>query len=128
MIREIKGLSFESHIQASEQLLFLIRTDFDTNYLIDYISNSKEYFSIPVNQQDGYLHHYIKRVEDNSGIINWSEKIASLTIGIAVGLSENLDLCIESIEADLSELNNHFQFSAQNLKSYQLFDIYACKP
>ena len=123
---ELMGLSFEPDVLSAQQLLFLIRTDFDRNDLIDYISNTEEFLSIPITRKDDYLNHYVKNVTDNSDIIKWSEKIASLSIGLAIQLSENLDLCIEPIEAELCELNNHFRFSHRNLKAYQLFDIYTC--
>lgn len=123
---ELKGLSLEPYVLSCHQLLFLIRTDFYKNDLIDYISNTKEFLSIPNSLRAGYISHYLQRIGDQSGIINWSKEIASLSIGIAIQLSENLDLCIEPIEEELSELNHHFRFSDQNLRAYQLFEIYGC--
>lgn len=123
---ELKCLSFEPSVLSSQQLLFLIRTDFGVNDLIDYISNTKEFLLIPIAQRDVFLNNYLERVYENSGMINWSEKIANLSIGIAIKLSEDLDLCIEPIEAGLSELDDHFGFSDRHLKAYRLFEIYSC--
>lgn len=124
--QELKGLSFEPHILAEHQLLFLIRTDFNIKDLVDYISNTVEYLSIPTPDKADYLDFYTQKINNKSELVNWSEKIASLSIGLAIGLSENLDLCIEPIEANLVELDTYFQFNNRNLKAHQLFEIYTC--
>lgn len=123
---ELKGLSFEPHMLSSHQLLFLLRTDFNLVDFVDYISNTDEFHSIPVANQNIYIENYSQKMKGNSDLINWSEKVISLGIGIAIRLSETLDLCIEPIEVELPELNNTFRFRERNLKAYRLFDIYTC--
>lgn len=123
---ELKGLSFEPHVLAKHQLLFLIRTDFNMTDLVDYISNTVEFHSIPIVNKADYLDKCTQKINSKSDLLTWSGKIASLSIGIAIGLSENLDLCIEPIEANLSELDNYFQFNNRNLKAHQLFEVYTC--
>ena len=123
---ELKGLSFEPYILDEHQLLFLIRTDFDMIDLVDYISNTAEFLSIPIANKANYLDVFTKKIKNNTDLITWSGKIASLSIGLAIGLSETLDLCIKPIEANLNELDNYFQFHNRNLKAHQLFEIYTC--
>jgi hypothetical protein len=122
----LKGLSFEPNILAEHQLLFLIRTDFNMNDLVDYISNTVEFLSIPIANKANHLNFLTQKINNKSDLSNWWGEIASLSIGLAIGLSENLDLCIEPIEANLKELDNYFQFNNRNLKAHQLFEIYTC--
>lgn len=124
---ELKGLSFGPHVLAEHQLLFLIRTDFNMTDLVDYISNTVEFLSISTVNKTNYLDMYTQKIKNKSDLMSWSGNIASLSIGLAKGLSENLDLCIEPIEADLTELDNYFQFTSRSLKAYQLFEIYPCQ-
>jgi len=123
---ELKGLSCEPHILAEHQLLFLRRTDFNITDLVDYLSNTVDFLTIPVDNKANYLDFYTQKINNKSDLINWSGKIASLSIGLAIGLSEHLDLCISPIEANLTELDEHFQFDNRNLKAHQLFEIYTC--
>lgn len=123
---ELKGLSFESHVVAEDQLLFLIRTDFNMIDLVDYISNTVEFLSIPIANKALYLEMYTQKIKNEADLIIWSGKIASLSIGLAIGLSENLDLCIEPLEANLTEVDNYFEFNNRSLKAHRLFEIYTC--
>jgi hypothetical protein len=124
--KELEGLSFEPRLLGPQQLLFLIRTDFNKIDLTDFVSNTKEFTSIPMDRREDYLDHYAQKISSNADIINWSKKIANLSIGLATWISEDLDLCIEHIEANLYEMDTHFRFADQNLKAYQLFEVYSC--
>lgn len=124
---DFKGLSFKANFLSTQQLLFVIRTDFSYEDLIDYVSKTAEYFSIPIDRQEEYLNYAVNKAKDDSNLINWSEKIACLSIGIAVQLSEDLNLCIEPIGEALSEIDRALNFSVRNIKAYRLFDIYQCQ-
>lgn len=124
---EFKGLGVQRAVNADYQLLFLLRTDFNMIDLVDYVRNSREFSSMPWHQQDAFLIDYVSNMKSRPALLNWCESITNIGLGIAIGLSEQLDLCIEHISADFSELDAHFSFQTKNLKAFQLFDIYYCK-
>ncbi len=124
---DFHGLSFEHSLNAKYQLLFLLRTDFNRNDLVDYLASTEEFYSIPGYRQENYLNEFVNKIEHGEAFSNWRERIVHLGIGIAVGLSSQLDLCIEELSADLSEVDTHFDFANRNLKAFKFFDIYSCK-
>lgn len=123
---ELAKLSFQESLLSPKQILFLIRTDFTMDDVIDFISHTDEYFSMPPRRRPEFLNRYTERIKNDPGILTWSEKIAGMAIGIAVKLSQSLDLRIEPVEANLPELDDQFRFGERNLKSFRLFDINNC--
>jgi len=123
---EISDLRVGNFALSSKQILLLTRTDFDRTDLLNYITNTREFFHIPASQHEHYLNCYTERVMHKSGIAKWSEKIANISLGLMIGHSENMNLCIEIIDNELSEIDSHFHLTERNLKAFQLFDVYAC--
>ena len=111
---------------SSQQLLFLIRTDFDKNDLIDFVFHAEEI--IPTSNQQIFLNKYSKMTRNNVELLRWKEQITNVGVEMAIRLSGALDLGIEHIDANLVEIDNFFSFGTRNLQAFSLFDIYSCKP
>jgi hypothetical protein len=120
---EFAGVSIEHTLKAEQQLMFLLRTDFKRVDLLDYIANTEEFDTVPADRQEDFLNEYMQRTEAPHALLNWSERVVSIGIGVAFNLSKDLGLCLEDVQANLSELNEHFDWPKKHLKAYQLFDV-----
>ncbi|MEN0052326.1 MAG: hypothetical protein AAGC65_01590 [Mucilaginibacter sp.] len=128
-VMQLKSSDFENvdinyKLKAKQQLIFLLRTDFDRKDLIDYIANTAEFDDMPAYRREEFLNDYVQRAEEPSALIKWSERIISLGIGFAFILSGDLNLWLEDTAVDLVALDNYLSFPERGLKAYQLFDVY----
>ena len=106
----------------------LQRTDFNHQDLLDYIYQSKEYQTIALEKQADFVEQYIKPLRDETAFTAWMNKISSLAIGLIRQTAISKALTLNVIEIDLDQLDSHLELNVQNLKAYQLFDVYQLDP
>lgn len=115
----------KSLLIPSNQLLILKRTDFSQDEWIDYIVNTKEYETIPLENRKAFLSANRHASADEAVMMQWCDRVISLGVGIIMGLAHNKGISLIPVEADLATLDIHFGFHTKNLQIYQLFDISA---
>lgn len=120
---ELSGLNIKPSLRSATQLIVLKRTDFNVSDLMDYVTNTKEYDTIPLDNREAFLDNYRRKSQDDAAMTEWCERIVSMGIGIIVHLAKTNGIYLKPVRADLTDLDAHFGFLSKNLQAYQLFDV-----
>jgi hypothetical protein len=81
---EFGGLIIKPSLVSATQLMVLKRTDFNESDLVDYVTNTNEFDSIPLDNRAAFLDNYRRKWQNEAAITEWCERIISMGIGIVI--------------------------------------------
>lgn len=125
---KLVGIEMNKTLFADFQLLVLERTDFNKENLIDYLLKSNEYQTMPPKHKLEFFDIYYKLAENGPKLKDWRARIISMAIGMIIQTALNKGLQLIPIQTDLIRLTKHIGLDTNNLKGYQLYDIYQIDP
>lgn len=120
---DVKDFGISPEPTSCLQILVLKRTDFDYPDFIDYVTHTKEYSHIRLEDREAFLDDYKLRVADASAFSLWKDQLTSLGIGIIRQLARQKGFSLTSASVDLAELDAHFGFRSQHLAAHQIFNV-----
>ncbi len=106
------------------QILVLKRTDYNESDLLDYMSNTKEFSTMPSDNRETFLENYRRKSRDPLAFQEWCERTTNIGIGILMHHAKVQGINLKQVDIGLVDLDNRFDFQTKNLLSYQLFDIH----
>lgn len=119
---DLKGCSGFDEL-SDHLLLFVIRNDFTKEDMLDYITNSNEIIRLPEAIKPFVLEQIMQRQLSSVMLPFWKEKQTTIVVGMAMFLAREFYFKLNSIPADMREIDLILDFQRRGLRSFFLLNV-----